>query len=586
MEEMIRDFDSLRKKWLLAYVSYPSGFGTVCFAYPQYAFEGKSVRQVSPEALPDIGALRVAILQSRTLSRGAKDWAENEYGEIVAVRVNASPGNLLLDEGYTDNGTSCRHFAKMHPNLPSGESEVEFQRLSRASGTRNLLQVVELEEKVDFSSPTRNPIRLADANVPMVSAKVVIEQQEGSELAYYGPFDCLSAGSGLVRLSATETAGLYVFRLRSDQSPKVIQVADPFHGIPALVKLMDGSGFASGNTRAERLDWVTDENLIERVARGLKSAKLLKGCTVTDFAKAVEGCRLDGVYASRRERMNKLAQIPRFWEDLGESIVSVMMRPEVEDRLMEIAQSDRFFPAIEKRLVDMDSIREKVAHAEEEEGRELSRLTAERKRAERELEEIKSEINQIRTLCSETKARALSDARSELASLERETISKRKELDRINRDIDEAERRQSEVHRKVGAMFEDKDGLAAELLKDSVLRRAAEQASSTSRARIPSRAASIDVAVRRETPADGRQIAEELRSLLSERANRDISYAEAVNLMVCIVQSPMTILSGPPGQGRLALSGTWPGRSGSQEREESASSRSTSGGGGRGLRTG
>ena len=190
-----------------------------------------------------------------------------------------------------------------------------------------------------------------------MTPRVVVEQVDGGSLQYYGPIEFRPTSEGRARLGACEHMARYVTCIDSSKAPEIITVHDVFGGGTTVAKFIDGTPFSTSRSKGTRKDWVSDEELIEKVAQGLKASKKLKNATAGEFKSVLGQCRLDGIYEQRRPRIEKLAETPEYWERLGDSLYSVMTRPEMAEHVVGLALTDRFMPLVKEKLVNTEAMR-------------------------------------------------------------------------------------------------------------------------------------------------------------------------------------------------------------------------------------
>lgn len=551
----VRSIKDLQGVWMLAQVTWPARGGT-CFFYPQWAFMRSGVQHVPASVFPDVGSIGASI----SGRRGAGDMDE-EYGCIVAVRINSL--DEIENAQYSADGPSSRYFSRVCPAMPTGQSNIEIQKVQNVRETRDLLQVIELDRSVDMTRALEDPVTPAVPAERIVSNYVAIEQVERGELVYYGPFEATLTAKGGVRLSAPGSTARYVFRVPADRIPAGLSVADMYGSAGVtLAGFVSGTSFAAGKPGVQKIDWVSDSELIDKVATGLKAAKRLKGATVGDFKEALRSCRLDGVFEQRRERVAALIELPQYWEKLGDLLAQAMERPDVQDHVVQLALSDRYLPQFRDRLVDEDAIRKEYEGRRRELDADLARRNRELAEATSKLEEAKRAQAEIEQSCREMKAQAVEQAKDELADVERTIVERKAALDQVQAGLEGADEACREVATRVDAMLGERTELAAGILRDAVVRGALEQLSqqgaagqgTSSRQAAPVATADFSISVRPdEDDLDDAALVEELTDALTGRAGRDLTPFDVTNLMICLVQSPITVLSGMPGTGKTSL---------------------------------
>lgn len=551
--ETVTTVDELRGQWMLAHISYPSAQG-LCFAYPQYVIDrAGTVRRVAPQALPNAGAFGIMFPQRRPGSAGAAnpEWFRHEYGTVAAVYLSAreSVDNAQYDP---DDPMGCRYFGTLTAPYGATEAQVQVEKASACVRTRDLLQVVELDEACDLSRAPKAPVTLARGE-RAVAGRAVIEQVDGSSIVYYGPVELQPVSENSARLSACDDVNGYVTRIDSERAPEVLTVRDVYSGGAPVARFIDGRPFSSGRSQGSREDWVGDAELVEKVAQGLRAAKRLRGFSQGELKDALASCR-DQVVRSRWERVQRLVEVPEYWGKLGDVLHDAMMRPDMEKRVVQLALSDEYLPQTRARVLNTEAMQREAAKAEADANREFKAVKADLEKTLRAVDAARADLAGLEASYEEERERALADTKAELDALEGQVASRRAELAEVEADLKDAGERQRAARAALDGLLDDRVGLAASILRDSVVRSAVEQAVRSDRPAEPVAARGVAVAVAADEDAvPDRRIAEGVREALSERAGRDLPLDEVVNLLVCLVQGPVTVLSGLPGTGKTSL---------------------------------
>lgn len=162
---------------LLTYVSYPLFEGASrCFAYPQFLVEDDSLTLLEDSAFPDNGCL--PMIASRTTPRDLLDM----FGNIVVMRVNDEHPNR--NHNYPEN-ESARYNSIIDPFFTRGASSVEFMPLSKHALSGSLIQVIDVQEIVDLTYPSQNPVHVySAAALPQTKLVAIAQGKQGQRKLY------------------------------------------------------------------------------------------------------------------------------------------------------------------------------------------------------------------------------------------------------------------------------------------------------------------------------------------------------------------------------------------------------------------
>lgn len=540
-------------KPMLAFISYPGAMAQkfCCWVYPQWLQDGSEYSPVSSEAFPDRGAIYVTIQGGKT----SQDICD-KYGTVAVVSFNKP-----LDENMNYDGTEGRNdnlFAFINEERPDN-SHLELRQLeSHPIGRKNLFQIVEAESNVSFDKPINRPIELYMNTDAPLTPLIMIEKVEGSSLVYYGPFSAQVTSSGEYEVNAVQSYKNLIYKIDSSDIEDIMTVKDDFRG-QIVAKFMDTAPITQLHKRPNTpnsIDWVTDEELLEVLTSLLRNEKSLgfKTEEIDKIKKAFEknpswsGLRLTD---SRKARMLKFLETPSIWENEIDILAKAFTRPEVSEKLVDLALSDQYFEKFSSTLAENDAIAEKLEQRRSILLDEIEKLEARAKTAQELLDETNRKNEQAKSEGEKTRDEALAGAREELDSFEAKINAANAELKAIQDEIGKLERRSADIINNIDGKTES---LTSDILKSRVLGNiiggTLPKHDASSSPELPRRIApEISADDARLTDAE---VLEKIHQRLND-AGRNLSATEAINLLTCIMGSNMTVLSGLPGTGKTSM---------------------------------
>lgn len=536
-------------KPLLAWVSYPYGNSArACFVYPQYVYSGEAFHKIDGQALfPSRGCICMGHSYDVTTEE-----VRRRFGEVVVIKINTSsivnPQEDMQDKYFSSLPIKPGHYSQ----------DVEVARLSEHPLAKQLLQVAMLQDGADLRVPQQDPVELGIDDSELTDM-LMVESSDGYNLKYYGPFTAHSADDGYI-LSATQDCRNMVYELSTEQTGELIVVRDLNGDIVKSVAFMQKAPLNAIKKRPSSSvshDWLSDEELVEALARVMGSAADLKlgSKEVGAITKAIKNCTLNDakIYVTdqRKKRMEALLSQPKRFSAHIDVLSSALARPEAAEQLMELALSEEYWPEVKGKLMDTEAIAKQV----EEEQASYRRATEEAKlkaeEAERLADQLREDAERIRT-------EVLEDAQASLAEVNAQVGKKRAELQGLQEEASKTEADLALLGSRTEEILSRFDRDASGLVDQLLFGRMACGGAASPAASV---ASSAEESVLRPHPAllkgeedlSGMAIVEELSERLSANAGRDLSNEEIINLMVCVMSGNITVLSGLPGTGKTSL---------------------------------
>lgn len=556
----IREFTSCVGRDILAYVRYPYSTGSRCFSKPQYVIEGGEIHPLSRSAFPDDGTLPMVMANTSV------EEMRSKFGSIVIMTVNDE--ELRLNNNYPLD-ENARYNSIIDPNRRKGTSAVEFVKLGKHPLSSELMQVIEIEEHVDFSKPLKDPVHVSPSQGLPDTSLVAVSQLDAGKERYYGPFVTSVSADGSVTLSASDSHDMRIIAISSDR-------------IDLRLDLLDGDGFIYArfisseeflgkmHGAASSYDWIGDEELLDalgRIARsdevGLSKSQTSKlKRVIRTCSEAVANLALDEV---RRNRLFDLVENYENWASLPEGTKAAAIESASPAQLAKYVLSDENFTAFYEKVIEYDEVRAKVAQEKAKYGDQLDQLKKEIADAERKLEEKEDELSRLSSDADSMREMILADVQQEVDEAEfakqrvlEEIRAAEAELERLRAEVKEKEREkyrvEDEIHRVIEGMSNEMN-VAGKILENEMIQQIVRSINSASGSAAPadSAVASFGGALMAEADMTPAQVRDEIVRAVNEKGGRDLSANDVVNLMTCLSQGYVTTFAGLPGTGKTSL---------------------------------
>lgn len=557
-DRQIVDFDACVHRELLTYVKYPaSKLAGRCFAYPQFLIsDDGELSLLADSAFPDVGCLPMVMAETDA------DDMMRRYGDVVVMVVNDD--SLQLNRNYPETEPS-RFNGIINPLFPKGKSAIEFMPLSRHQLSASLMQVLEVQETVDFSSPVTAPVHLYPEGArPRTNLALVAQSVRGGR-RLFGPFECTCAGDE-VSLRPSGSFGMCIAGIEDEAFTVLIDLANE-DGL-AAAQFVDAGEFAAAFAATEeRYDWITDAELLDALGRvsrtgddALSKAQMrtLKGKIATC---SFENAKID-LTPERRQRMAALLGVYGEWKSLSDTLKAEALEGADPEQLAGYVLSNEHFQGFYDKVIENDQVRDQV-----ERDREHYRLQVEQ--ASREAAEACERRDAIRDELATFEERLEAKKRELACEIEAQTHEARQEREALTGQIAQlhAQKETLEEERAVVegqirdlvASLSDEVALSNKILESGMVGRivASLNASDVNDPANATASVSMDapaVLLRPdESGLSASNVLDILQSLLCDVAGRDLSRNEVANLMICLTQGYILTFAGLPGTGKTSL---------------------------------
>lgn len=568
-DEPIADFDSCVHHELLAYVKYPyQATSSRCFAYPQYLLDDNNLSRLKESAFPDVGCLPMAIA-SATPSQLKK-----LYGDVVVMILNTDSPDENRNYGYGENS---KYNSIINPNFAKGKSAVEFKALSNHRLSSELMQVLEVQETVDFSQPIAHPLHLYSGDLAPQTNLALVAQVENGKKKYFGPFEC-SCLEDEVTLSASSFYDTSIAGFNEATFGFAIDLLDADRNVVA--QFVSSGEFAekfksSGNV----IDWISNGELLDAIGRVSRTdeepfTKSQVRALKAAISKCLEEDAKIALTPKRREKMLSLLSTYDDWSSLPSEVKIDAIDGADPEKLAEFVLSNENFRGFFDKVIEVERVRDRV---EQERARYASQAEAARRDAE-EAESRKEEVQAELATYQEELALKRRQLKEEIAQ---ETETARQERDALTAEVSKlaAEKKTLEedkilVERQIRRTIDDMSDellvsnkiLENEMIKQIVLSINASGAGDDDSTEQHAPHLIVPTIFEDEKSMTAAQVLDSITHSICEIGGRDLTRNEVANLMIAITQGYVLTLAGLPGTGKTSLASLIAGALGLENR--------------------
>ena len=561
--ETIRNAEECVGAEMIAWVSYPFA-RSFCFVYPRYLSDSGKWKAVDENAFPNNGSFFGAITGGSESSE-----IQSIYGSIVVVRVNADrfSENTRYDS-QTENSTF--YSLAFNPTFSRGASELEFELFSEHPASAELVQIIEIKESISFREPFDTPVTIDGETDDLVCRLILVRNASG---ICFGPFEYAKKDNGTITLGAPSSNDYRVTRLGQFESDPILVIHDE-DGVQRcefVEKRIVDDAFRKAANDGNAIDWMPQSELIEIITRvinasdefdnlGRSQLRSIK-TAIRNFSDNTGQLNLDE--DRKRRLIDWLSQIDNLI-DLPSQIIGEAVSFIDNERILEIAKDERYFPLFKDKIIGSEYIQDSVAEERRKLEASLSDIRnqydvakEERAKAEREAEAAKAEAVKACEQLEKIREEALDQKRGELDKLDSDIEKRNAELKRLEEEYERAIVSKNKIERDVEDIISginDEVTASTKILESKILQKVVAAVSGVDFREADQEPITEYTALHagEDEMADS-EIATFIFDAINQRANRQISYNDTVNLMICLAQGYITTFAGLPGTGKTSL---------------------------------
>lgn len=552
---------------MLAWVSYPLD-GPRCFVHPQFLYSSEEWKTIEPDAFPNNGSF-LGMLRGGS---SPSDMQER-YGSIVVARINANDFELCTS--YDPSRTTSAQFsAPINPNFQRGMSVLEFDAFSSTPLSARLVQIVSIEENVSFLKPFTEPVTVSADTHDVVCRTIVVRHSSGK---LFGPFDYSNKDERTIELIAPSFNDYRIAPIDSIKEDDYLYLKDDRGTrIATFIEKHIVDEAVSNVPEESILDWMPEAELRGIITRAINASDRFANLNKTqlreiksavwDYSESSSQVSLDD---ARRQRIINLLSGVEDWVELPD-IVSSFVSSIDKDALAEIVCDNRYFPLLKEKIMESAAVQESIEEEKRRLEASLAEIRQERDKAKEEqleaeqaAKEAKAKAEEANEQLEKVRDEALEQKRSELIDLEKSIEEGKVELKQVKEDYQRAIVEKDHVKREVDeiiAGINDEVSTSSKILESEILRK------------VVAAVSGVDLRDADQVPIDNYQalrpdeehmsdddLVSELYESIAQKAGRQFTKNDVINLMTCLTQGYITTFAGQPGTGKTSLCNTMVG---------------------------
>lgn len=550
---------------MISWVSYPYG-GQSCYVYPRYLLDGTEWKLIDPNAFPNAGAFQAVI----TGGASPSDMSDR-YGSVVVARINSD----TIDENFyyvSDKYNSNKFRAAINPSFSKGNSELEFDLLSDHRLSAELIQIVDIRDKVSFLKPITTAVELWTDPEILACRYILVRHSSGEVNTYFGPFEYVKRADGLIELQATSANDFRIARIQEIDSSSIMSIRDN-DGVEkcAFIHRDAVSDLVGSIDSSEMIDWIPQKELTETIIQVINTSNNFEGMSknqiraiksaIWNYSDSESKIQLDD---TRKSRIIEWLSDVSNWVELPDEITKSVSESIDENKLTEIVLDEKNYPQFKERILNSAGVQERINEEKIrlEDGLNSIRLqTADAEKGLREAVAKKEDAEQAASAAEEqlekVRDEALAQKREELDTLDGEIESRKSELDRLKYEYERAVADKVKIDQDVKDIINginDEVATSTAILKSEMLRKVVSAVSGVDLNNEEIDSETVYTSVRQDEIVmadDG--VVEAIHSALTQRGGRQFKRNDTVNLMICLTQGYITTFSGLPGTGKTSL---------------------------------
>ena len=561
--ETIRRAEQCVRADMIAWVSYPAYGSRICLVYPRYLFDSDGWKTIDANAFPNDGSILGSI-------RGGVQQSEiqNEYGSIVVARANVDQFN----ENYSydpERENSSFYSLAFNPTFARGSSDLALEVFSEHSMSANLVQIIGIKDNVSLMRPFDTPVTIDDATADLVCRFILIRNASGK---CFGPFEYAKKGDRVISLVAPSVNDYRVARLGLLGEDSILAIRDDYGSkrCEFVEKLIVDEMF-SAVEEEEMLDWMPQAELVDIITRAINASDEFSSLSksqlrsikaaIRSFSDSTGQLRLD---EARKQRIvDWLSQIEN-WTDLPSQVVGEVIDSVADERLLELVLDEQHYPLFKDKLIESAGIQASIAEERKRLESSLSDIKRqceeakeERASAEEEAREAKAKAAEAQVQLEKVRDEALDQKREELNELEASIKERNSELKSLEEEYERIIVNKNKIERDVEEIISginDEVTASKKILESEILRKVVAAVSGVDLREEDQEPATEYAGLHAdENDLTDDDIIDFVYDSINQRAGRQTTRNDTINLLICLMQGYITTFAGLPGTGKTSL---------------------------------
>lgn len=526
---------------------------TRCYVYPRLLKNGEgNYEYIDEDDFPTVGRIDVKL-------RGQLTAEElfAQVGNLVEIHLNSNPiTNTQSNNWYT---------MQFNPQFFRDQSEIWIEKF-KGKAFSQIIRATSSMETI-----ARN--KFFEYPGTIYTNEIFIESDD--EL--YGPFEYDLKDGNIYLNSKKENKHFISIYDREEFEGNIFGIKDNLGEI--ATSFVVKASIQNPVERAEKIDWIDDEKLIEYLANILKQQGTYTKEQVrtirNNITELMEQNREMTLTPEREKRLVSLLNNVEDKEVLINKIVHAVLEDEILGKELAKAVCKDHFEFIESNSKDIKEYKNNIESLQRESqllSEKLEKLkkdetiiTEEAKAKQGEqIQQIQIEIESLKIQKDELEyekqelLKTFDEIKKieDLKQLTKEAEAKANEA-KTKKEIREADLREIEDKQKkleselqtMLSSFNNETEIIMKKLNNNFLNQVMRELSEEKEQTI----SKFDVSLLEQNHMDGNEIVNRVFEFLTNRANRLIEYNDVVNYLTCIAQGFITTFAGNPGTGKTSL---------------------------------
>ena len=560
--ETIRSAEQCVRAEMLAWVSYPDE-GRKCFVYPQYLLDSHGWKDIDGSAFPNNGGFLGVLTGSAQLSE-----IHELFGQIVVARVNADrfDQNLYYER---EKPLSAYYRLAFNPSFAKGISEFEFDVFSDHALSAELIQIVDIRNTVSLNRQFSEPVTIDDDVNNLVCRFILVCDSTGK---YFGPFEYAKKGNKAIELISPSANDYRIAHFDNLSDSPALIIRDEYGSKRcSFIEKRIISEMFDHVPENEKLDWIPQQELLDVVTRAINASdefsdfsksqiRSIKSA-IWNYSDNTGRLMLDG---PRKKRIVDWLSEVDSWTDLPEQITRGVADSIADEKILDLVLDERNFPLFRDKVMESAGVQDYVAVEKKRLESSLSDIKrqrdeamAEKEEAVRDAKEAQLKASEARKQLEKVRDEALEQKREELNGLEKSIIIRQEELANLEEDYERAIVNKNKIERDVERIISginDEVATSTKILENELLRKVIAAVSGFELNEEDETLDSRFTALRQdENDMTDDEIVDVIYDSINQRAGRQVSRNDTVNLMICLTQGYITTFAGLPGTGKTSL---------------------------------
>lgn len=549
---------------MISWVSYPyNDSGRTCFVYPRYLVQSGEWFEVSDEAFPNNGSFAGTLAGSTQLT----DVRES-LGHFVVAKVNT---DSFQENIYykPEDPKNALYRILYNPALPKGVSDLELERFSSHALSTDLVQIVDIVNSPSFIKPFSAPVTVREDVDDLICRYILVRNASGT---CFGPFEYSVKEENAIELIAASDKDYRIARFSGIDDDLLLRIRGSISSEEIDFVLRKKIDKLFDEIPAdEKLDWLPHKELLNIITRAINTSKAFSSMSKTELRGIKSAIweyndnsgQIELDFPRKQKIVNWLSDMEN-WNDLPQAVSEGIVDSFDDKQLVDLVLDDRFYPLFKDRLIDSSGIQTQIEDEKQKLEMKLSEVKQELGEAKERLDKALCEEEEANRKASEAKEHlerirdeALDQKREERDALIREIEEKETELKTLNEEYERAIDNKSKIERDVENIIggiNDEIATSTKILESEILKKVVSAVYGLDLRDEESVSLSQWVGLREggDSLTDD-QAVDIIFKGITQRAGRQVTRNDVINLMICLSQGYITTFAGLPGTGKTSL---------------------------------